>query len=496
MKTLEFKLTLNNAQRATIDRWLEAQRRLWNWGLELLIEFDRFSAYNKQDKTFAPCCPLPWEYKWLPLTGDTEWRDPAIVNSLPKKDKTRTNYLPVPYSVISSYDRFCCPLPLPYRTPRIKNDSFFGITPYFAYKLHPEKTWLTSCPYKITQSTLKELTTAWTEFKKGKRDQPRFKSAKKNPLRTLSNIQAGEAKLRGNDRVKLPGLSSVLVRGVDERFTAETIATYRIVKEPSGYYLMLVGKIDAKPSRVSSIQAGLDAGLVHLLTDDDGKHIEFPASLGKRLEKLKLLQQKASRQAKGSANQRKTYKAVARIHEKIRRERKAYSHKVTTYAVRKYGSIAVEALKLQNMTKAPKAKPSEDGTHYEPNGAAAKAGLNRKILDAGFGQLFTMLETKCQQHDRIFEKVPPQYTSQKCNNCGHVDSDNRPKVVSQAEFKCVQCGHTNNADVNAAQNIRDIAFPRGVYPSLVGEVKPAFVPKGSQQEASTVQIFEQISLAL
>ena len=46
--------------------------------------------------------------------------------------------------------------------------------------------------------------------------------------------------------------------------------------------------------------------------------------------------------------------------------------------------------------------------------------------------------------------VPQQYTSQKCSECGRVDADNRP---SQAVFHCRSCGHTENADTNAAKNV-------------------------------------------
>ena len=46
--------------------------------------------------------------------------------------------------------------------------------------------------------------------------------------------------------------------------------------------------------------------------------------------------------------------------------------------------------------------------------------------------------------------VPPQYTSQKCSECGHIEADNRP---SQAVFHCQACGNTENADTNGAKNI-------------------------------------------
>ena len=42
--------------------------------------------------------------------------------------------------------------------------------------------------------------------------------------------------------------------------------------------------------------------------------------------------------------------------------------------------------------------------------------------------------------DRFGRVVPvdPKYTSQRCNQCGHVDKDNRK---TQRRFKCMACGH-------------------------------------------------------
>lgn len=481
MKTLEFKLSLNNKQQATIDRWLRSQQRLWNLALEMLNEFEKFSAYNKHDKQYAPCSPLPWEYNWKPVNKDTEWRSPEIIDSLPKRDKMRTAYLPVPYSqcAIGKPLRPICRIPEQYRKPRISGDSFFAVTPYFAYKLHPEKSWLTSVPYKITQTTIKELCTSWAEYRKGKRERPRFKG-RRNAMKTLSNAQSGNARMVGNDRLKMPGLGTVRVKGLDDRFSGFDIRSYRITVEPSGYYLLLVGDIPPKEVNPSNKTAGFDAGVKHLLTDDQGAFIEFPASLKNQLDNLKKLQQRASRQQKGSANQKKTYARIARVHEKIRRNRKAYAHKVTSFAVQKYGAIAVESLNLKGMVRAPAPKLSADGTHYEPNKAAAKAGLNRSLLDAGIGQMYSMLESKCKESDRFFERVNPQYTSQTCNMCGHTAKENRQ---TQSEFKCVACGHTDNADANAAKNIRDKAFPSGIVPGLAGRM-PASGSSECQQEDS------------
>jgi putative transposase len=47
-------------------------------------------------------------------------------------------------------------------------------------------------------------------------------------------------------------------------------------------------------------------------------------------------------------------------------------------------------------------------------------------------------------------KVKSAYSSQECHRCHHAARENRP---NQQTFCCVVCGHTNHADMNAAENL-------------------------------------------
>jgi len=81
---------------------------------------------------------------------------------------------------------------------------------------------------------------------------------------------------------------------------------------------------------------------------------------------------------------------------------------------------------------------------------AAKSGLNKAILDQGWGMFRTMLEYKQAWRGGTVLAVFPRYTSQRCAACGYVDAANR---VQQALFSCKVCGHSYHADINAARNI-------------------------------------------
>jgi putative transposase len=146
---------------------------------------------------------------------------------------------------------------------------------------------------------------------------------------------------------------------------------------------------------------------------------------------------------------------VAKLHAKIRRQRLDHHHTTALALVREHDVIGHEKLNTAGMTKAPapKSDPGNDGA-FLPNGAAAKAGLNRSILDAGWGQFLTILAQKAESAARRVIPVDARNTSRTCpteiGGCGHVAKENR---VTQAKFECVKCGLVENADRVGALNV-------------------------------------------
>jgi len=507
MRTLEFRLYPTRAQEQQLASWLDLHRRIWNYGLALLQEYDSYGYYDKVSQARVACCPVPWSYRWQKAADDS-WQA-------------------ISYSQIRTHRKagLSCPIPQPYREPRLADDSPFGLAAFFAKKNHPSWPELQGCPSALIRGTLQALATSWKEYKKGKRKVPRFKSAR-FPITTLSDTDCKKTAHVDGDTVKLPVLGELRIKGNRDgrRWPSDlTVCTYRLQREPSGWYLLLVGKVAPHRVRETKLAVGIDAGVKHTLTTSTGKHIDGPAALAAGLRKLKRLQQQMARQEKGSANWRKTVAKVALLHEKIRRTRKLFAHKATTYLLSTYDTVAIEDLKLANMVKRPAAKPAEDGSGtFLPNNAAAKGGLNRSMLDAGLGQIYTMLEAKASMLSdqvredavaplrkelqkeidatsdpeekkrlrkeadhrvkqakslisahRTVERVNPAHTSQGCPACGVIDKASR---VSQELFRCTACGHTMNADHNAAINILRRARPDAVVP-----MAPAPMVAGSHQ---------------
>jgi len=139
---------------------------------------------------------------------------------------------------------------------------------------------------------------------------------------------------------------------------------------------------------------------------------------------------------------------VAAQHRKVRNQRRDFAHQVSRQLVADYDLIVFEDLKIQHMTRRPQPRPDGEGG-YEANGARAKAGLNRAILDAGWGDLLAMTTYKAESAGRTVVTVDPRNTSRRCAACGHVSVGNRCGAV----FRCQACGHEAHADTNAAVNI-------------------------------------------
>jgi len=66
-----------------------------------------------------------------------------------------------------------------------------------------------------------------------------------------------------------------------------------------------------------------------------------------------------------------------------------------------------------------------------------------------FYQLASMIEYKAKKFGVPLAYVEPQYTSQRCSRCGHIDKNNRKGNL----FCCLKCGTVEDAGANAGFNI-------------------------------------------
>ena len=66
-----------------------------------------------------------------------------------------------------------------------------------------------------------------------------------------------------------------------------------------------------------------------------------------------------------------------------------------------------------------------------------------------FYQLQKMIEYKSKKYGVPIAYVAPQYTSQRCNRCGHIEANNRKGNL----FQCRKCGIVEDSGANAGFNI-------------------------------------------
>ena len=198
---------------------------------------------------------------------------------------------------------------------------------------------------------------------------------------------------------------------------------------------------------VSSEDVGIDLGVTHLATLSTGEMNEHPRYYRKAQKVLEKRQQALSRKKRGSHRRDKARKVVAKAHRKIARQRKDFQQKAAKQLVDRYQMIVFEDIQTGNLTGKPKPKQDEKGA-YLPNGASAKGGLNKSILDAGWGSFVQVCSVKAAWAGRTLMKVDPSFTSQVCSGCGQV----RKKDLSERWHSC-ECGTELDRDVNAAINI-------------------------------------------
>ena len=134
---------------------------------------------------------------------------------------------------------------------------------------------------------------------------------------------------------------------------------------------------------------GIDRGITVFAALTDGTAIA-PVNHGKKaLRALRKAQRNLSRKKRGSSNRRKAVRRVAKIQMRVVNARKNFLHEQTTTIANNHGTVVVEALKVRNMSASAKGTVAEPGKNVRQ-----KTGLNRAILDQGWGGFRIMLAYK------------------------------------------------------------------------------------------------------
>jgi len=203
---------------------------------------------------------------------------------------------------------------------------------------------------------------------------------------------------------------------------------------------------------------GVDVGVQALVVLSTGEAVQNPGPLVRHARRMARHQRKLARQqsgGKGQAASRRSRRTRARIactHAKMAHQRGDALHKVTTALATTYGTVVVEDLNVAGMTArpAPRPDPHRPGHHLH-NGARAKAGLNRAILDASPGELRRQLAYKCEWYGSRLVVADRWFPSSKtCSGCQTVKTK---LSLTERTFHCEACGLVIDRDHNAARNL-------------------------------------------
>ncbi len=409
--TYQFRIKPTPEQAATMETWLELLRRHWNYALG-----ERLDWLNRTRSLIDRCSIISEPIGEIPAPIDYYTQQAAL-----KETKV----------LFPAYKDIYC---------------------------------------ETQQINLQRLDKAWQRWmvpdktrKRGGR--PRFK--KVGELRSFGFSRVNHPKaacfLEGSTlRIPKLGVMPVVVhRPLPDGFTAKTAT---IIKVADGWYICVTLEDETvpEPMPLDNIKAvvGVDVGLKDFLTTSEGETVPIQQAYRKSQKRLARQQRKLTRKQKGSKNAQMQKNLVARIHQRIQRQRKDGQYKIANLLVKTYDLIAVEALNIKGL---------------------ARTKLAKSILDAAWGQFITILEAVAAKRGVRVVKVNPYGTSQDCSGCGV----KVPKDLSIRTHQCHKCGLELDRDINAAVNILERALQAvGLIASACGGFD---VSQPVKQEAPSVK---------
>lgn len=302
-------------------------------------------------------------------------------------------------------------------------------------KLKQEHEWLAEADSQALQQALQNLAAGYEAFFKGRARYPRFRSKHgKQSFAYPQRVKISERRENGWGSLVLPKVGKV--RANIHREIIGKIKTVTVSLDAAGRYWAAILTDDAAPLPSASADGqtlGIDVGLTHFAVTSAGRKVPNKRFIRRASANLRRKQKALSRKQKGSKARQKARLQVARAHEKVRRARADFLHKLSRTLVTENQLIAVEDLNVKGMMR---------------NRSLAKA-----IGDCSWSMFTAMLAYKAERDGKAFVKCHRFFPSSKaCNDCGHV-TDSLPLNIRN--WTCQHCGSEYDRDINAAKNIRD-----------------------------------------
>ena len=202
--------------------------------------------------------------------------------------------------------------------------------------------------------------------------------------------------------MRIKGLPILVIKPRRELPDPRSLKTLSITRKPTGVYVSLGYEVEKEALTKVGRSVGLDMGVRSRIALSDGSFADRRQAAN---DKVATLQRRISQCRRGSGNQRKLYRQLARLRHRNSVRNRNECHRITTRIVRSHDLIAVEDLRIGDMTR------SARGTAEKPGrNVAAKSGLNRNVLEQSWGIIISQLDYKSRWYGREFVKVDPRHT--------------------------------------------------------------------------------------
>lgn len=310
-------------------------------------------------------------------------------------------------------------------------------------------------PAHCLQMALVDLDTAFARFFAGTGGYPQPRRKFRNDSFTFPDPDQIRIEA-GSGRLVLPKFGKTkrdhgAIRAVFHRPLRGRVKRVTIAREGTQWYAAIsvairVRRAEKAEGFTADDVIGIDRGVAIPVATSSGDLLGMPVSTERDRRKASRLQRNLARTQRGS---RRRQKALARLraHQaRIARRRRDTCHKITSHLAKNHRVIVIEDLRVQAMTASARGSVEAPGRRV-----AQKAGLNRAILDVGWGEIRRQLGYKLAWRGGILVEVPARDTSRTCSRCHTVDAVSR---VTRSLFRCTSCGHEDHADINASKEIR------------------------------------------
>ena len=375
--------------------------------------------------------------------------------------------------------------------------------------LKQARPWYKSVNADVLQQALRHLDTAFNRFFQGKSGFPQFKSYSKF---NSFEFKPRTVRVKENHMI-FPTLGAMRFFKSRDIPKPWEIRTVTLTHSADGWYASLLLRDNSVPElpkkTINELQSvnGVDRGIKKIAAMADGTFYSNP-NIGKRFERrLEIHQRRLSRKKKGSKNRTKARLRVARLHLHISRVRSDYQWKLARRIAASADVIGFEDLNIQGMKARCKPKKDPETGRLIKNGQAAKSALNQAISDASWYSLRVKTEHQATKLGNWVIGVPAHHSSQECSQCHYISPKNR----DGEKFICENCGHHDDADIDAGVVIADrtrnkIGKPnlpmvsRKVTPkpALTGcqELSPALVGEPGNQTRNRERATVMVQLSL